>query len=185
MRRKWVAIAPLLVASLMLVALPANGASVSPQRTTTAVKATASTVTMPSWVPSVCRNYNGKHGKVICVGIKSWQLVALQNHKPIMKMAARHGAEGIHRASDGTGPWPTRRGIYRIFAKYVSKVSTLYHVKMPYFMPFSGGQGIHYSSEYAAGYRYSHGCVGLKSLAQAAALYKWAEVGTTVIVVNA
>jgi lipoprotein-anchoring transpeptidase ErfK/SrfK len=53
-------------------------------------------------------------------------------------------------------------------------------------MPFSGGQGIHFSGEYAStGYRYSHGCVGLKSQAKAAQLYNWAEVGTTVIVVNA
>lgn len=175
--------------------MPATAASATVPNQTVAPKAsvvvqgsTASMVQLaaiPSWVPSKCRTYNGKNGKVICVGIKSWQLVALQNHKVYLITSARHGAEAGHYASDGSGPWPTRRGTFRIYAKYVDKVSTLYRVHMPYFMPFSGGQGIHYSSEYAGGYRWSHGCVGLKSLTKARQLYNWAQVGTTVIVVNA
>jgi lipoprotein-anchoring transpeptidase ErfK/SrfK len=143
------------------------------------------TTAIPSWVPAKCRNANGKNGQVICVGIKSWQMVALQDHKVFLITAARHGAEGIHGASNGDRNLPTRRGTYKIYAKYTDKVSTLYRVHMPYFMPFSGGQGIHYSSEYASGYRYSHGCVGLKSLSKARQLFNWAKVGTTVIVVDA
>lgn len=171
----------------LLATIPAPAEAGVPSSTTATTTQTVATtaLAMPAWVPSACKNAIGKNNKVICVGIRSWQLVALQNHRVVMKMSARHGAENGHYASDGTGPWPTRRGSFRIYAKYTDKVSTLYHVHMPYFMPFSGGQGIHYSSEYAAGYRWSHGCVGLKSMSSARALFNWAEVGTTVIVVNA
>jgi lipoprotein-anchoring transpeptidase ErfK/SrfK len=187
MRHRIVAAVVAVFALSVLGAVPAQStpATTKASAQNTAVAPAVVSVAIPAWVPAKCRTAVGKHNKVICVGIKSWQLVALQNHRVVMTMSARHGAEAGHRASDGTGPWPTRRGTFKIFAKYTSKVSTLYHVKMPYFMPFSGGQGIHYSSEYAAGYRWSHGCVGLKSLAKARQLYNWAEVGTTVIVVNA
>jgi hypothetical protein len=94
---------------------------------------------------------------------------------------ARHGGP----ASDGSGPWFTRESTnFHIFWKALNPLSKEYHVHMPYFMAFSGGQGIHYSAEYAGGYKYSHGCVGLKSMALAKFLYYWAPIGTRVIVTN-
>jgi len=136
--------------------------------------ATAAEVT----IPMRCAD---QPGKVICVQLQSWAITAMEDGLAVRSADARHG--GI--ASDGSGPWYTRTGTFSIYRKATNPVSNLYHIHMPYFMAFSGGQGIHYSSEYAhSGYKYSHGCVGLKSLTFAKWLYEWAPIGTPVIVVN-
>jgi lipoprotein-anchoring transpeptidase ErfK/SrfK len=55
---------------------------------------------------------------------------------------------------------------------------------MPYAMFFSGGQAVHYSSDFAArGYNgASHGCVNVRDLAKIQALFDQVKVGDKVIV---
>ena len=59
---------------------------------------------------------------------------------------------------------PTREGVFSVYWKSRHHVSTLYDSPMPYAMFFSGGQAVHYSSDFAArGYAgASHGCVNVR-----------------------
>jgi hypothetical protein len=57
---------------------------------------------------------------------------------------------------------PTRTGTYVVFARYLTTISTLYHVRMWYFMPHSGGEGQHGSGFMVDPYvGHSHGCINL------------------------
>jgi len=130
-------------------------------------------------VPITCRD---KIGKIICASKMQSRLLVIQNDHIIAKIKSRFG--GL--ASDGSGPWDTLEGSFRVYEKSLRPVSTLYNVEMPYWMAFDGAEGIHFSAEYAySGYPYSHGCIGIKSWRQARWLYKWAKVGTRVIVTAA
>ena len=132
-------------------------------------------------IPPDCRN---KNGFTICYSKKQKMVIPLWNGLIVREAlkfdrTARPGG----KASDGTGPWNTRNGTHRVYAKYYSKISTAYNVPLPFFMKFSGGQGFHYSSEFdKTGYPYSHGCVGLKSYAFAKWLYSKTKIGTRVII---
>jgi len=85
----------------------------------------------------------------------------------------------------GRASLPTRSGAFKVYLKHPNWYSTLYHVYMPYTMFFSGGQAVHYSSEFARiGYAGSgsHGCVNVNSRADAKWLYSQVRVGDKVIV---
>ena len=56
----------------------------------------------------------------------------------------------------------TRTGNYKVTARYKEKVSSLYDVKMYYFMPHSGGQGQHGSGFMVDPWvGHSHGCINM------------------------
>lgn len=76
----------------------------------------------------------------------------------------RTARSGNGPPSDGSAQNPTRNGQYRVDPNriYLKTFSKLFHVWMPYTMYFDGGEAIHYSSEFARGYPYSHGCVGVR-----------------------
>lgn len=127
--------------------------------------------------PNVCL---GKPGKVICASKADKRVYALYNGRVVRYHDSRYGG----KASDGSGPWFTREGKFRVNWKSPARKSTLYRVWMYDVLNFSGGQHIHYSPEFAQyGWRYgSHGCVGLRNRTFSKWLYKWAPVGTRVIV---
>lgn len=79
---------------------------------------------------------------------------------------------------------PTREGSFSVFWKHADHVSSLYHTKMPYAMFFSGGEAVHYSSDFAArGYAgHSHGCVNVRDYAGIQWLFGQVSVGDKVIV---
>jgi lipoprotein-anchoring transpeptidase ErfK/SrfK len=79
---------------------------------------------------------------------------------------------------------PTRNGTFSIYWKHRDHVSKLYGSKMPFAMFFSGGQAIHYSSDFARrGYSgRSHGCVNTRDYAGTEALFNAVVVGDTVVV---
>ncbi|MFE9373564.1 L,D-transpeptidase family protein [Streptomyces sp. NPDC006711] len=79
---------------------------------------------------------------------------------------------------------PTREGVFKVFEKSRDHVSTIYHTAMPYAMFFSGGQAVHYSSDFAArGYNgASHGCVNVRDKAKVAALFDQVNIGDKVVV---
>ncbi|MFI6827757.1 L,D-transpeptidase family protein [Kribbella sp. NPDC050241] len=78
----------------------------------------------------------------------------------------------------------TREGSFTVGWKSRNHVSKLYDSKMPYAMFFSGGQAVHYSSDFAArGYNgASHGCVNVRDLGKIKVLFDEVNVGDKVIV---
>ena len=79
---------------------------------------------------------------------------------------------------------PTREGAFSVTYKDSDHVSSLYDSAMPFSMFFSGGQAVHYSSDFAAvGYNgASHGCVNVRDYDGIAWLFDQVQVGDKVIV---
>ena len=79
---------------------------------------------------------------------------------------------------------PTREGLFHVGWKSRDHVSKLYDSAMPYAMFFSGGQAVHYSSDFAArGYSgASHGCVNVRDLTGIRWLFDQVQVGDKVVV---
>ena len=113
-------------------------------------------------------------GRVICISKSSRTLTWVIDGAPQMKLAVRFGSEYT----------PTREGVFSVFQKSRDWTSTLYGSKMPYSMFFSGGQAVHYSSDFAArGYAgASHGCVNVRDLAGIASLFGQVNLGDKVVV---
>lgn len=113
-------------------------------------------------------------GRVICVSKASRTLTWVVDGAPQMKLAVRFGSQFT----------PTREGVFSVFQKNRDWTSTLYGSKMPYSMFFSGGQAVHYSSDFAArGYAgASHGCVNVRDLGGISSLFSQVNLGDKVVV---
>lgn len=113
-------------------------------------------------------------GRVLCVDKSSSTLRWVVDGKVLQTLDARFGASTT----------PTREGVFHVFAKDADHVSRLYGSSMPYSMFFSGGQAVHYSSDFASvGYAgASHGCVNIRDYDGLAHLYSQVQVGDTVVV---
>jgi peptidoglycan hydrolase-like protein with peptidoglycan-binding domain len=87
----------------------------------------------------------------------------------------------------GSTSTPTREGLFSVYRKSRDHVSTLYGSEMPFAMFFSGGQAVHYSSDFAARgyYGASHGCVNVRDYDAIASLYDQVPIGTKVVVYRA
>src|SRR5215213_9309506 len=79
---------------------------------------------------------------------------------------------------------PTREGLFHVYLKDADHVSQMYDSSMPYAMFFSGGQAVHYSSDFAAvGYAgASHGCVNIRDYGGSRWLFSQVRVGDKVVV---
>ncbi|WP_323096286.1 L,D-transpeptidase family protein [Intrasporangium sp. YIM S08009] len=115
-------------------------------------------------------------GRVMCVSKDTRTLTWVVDGKPLMVMWARFGGPGRE----------TREGTFRVSRKYEYVISNLYFTPMPYSMFFSGGQAVHYSSNFARlGYASSsHGCVNIADHAQVKSLFFKVRVGDKVVVYN-
>ncbi|HEY9293189.1 MAG TPA: peptidoglycan-binding protein [Microlunatus sp.] len=113
-------------------------------------------------------------GRAMCIDKTMNQLTWVIDGKPQLHFDVRFGADTS----------PTREGAFSVGWKAKDWTSTLYHSEMPYSMFFSGGQAVHYSSDFAArGYAgASHGCVNVRDLAGIQSLFGQAQVGDKVIV---
>ena len=113
-------------------------------------------------------------GRVVCVSKTHRKVVWVVNGQIRMVLDARFGAART----------PTRNGSFRIYYKDRDHVSHQYHSRMPFSMFFSGGQAVHYSSDFAQrGYAgASHGCVNTREWSKIKALYGAARVGDRVVV---
>ena len=113
-------------------------------------------------------------GRALCIDKSSGSLRWVVNGKVMMSMDVRFGAEYS----------PTREGLFHVGWKDEDHVSSLYGSAMPYSMFFSGGQAVHYSSDFAArGYAgASHGCVNVRDYDAVASLFDQANVGDKVVV---
>jgi len=113
-------------------------------------------------------------GEALCIDKTTSSLRYVVDGDVQMEMDVRFGDEST----------PTDEGAFEVEWKDADHVSSLYHTEMPYSMFFSGGQAVHYSSDFAT-YGYSgasHGCVNVRDYDAVAQLYDLIDVGDTVVV---
>lgn len=115
-------------------------------------------------------------GRAMCVDKSSRTLRWVVDGKVLKTVDVRFGST-INNT-------PTREGSFRVGWKSPDHVSKLYDSPMPFAMFFSGGQAVHYSSDFAArGYNgASHGCVNVRDYEGIKWLYGQVAVGDKVIV---
>ena len=113
-------------------------------------------------------------GHVLCIDKTSRTVRWVVNGEVRKTMAVRFGAAYT----------PTREGVFHVGWKSRDHVSKLYDSSMPFAMFFSGGQAVHYSSDFAArGYSgASHGCVNVRDYSAIATLFDEVPIGTKVVV---
>ncbi len=115
-----------------------------------------------------------KTGRVICIDKSSSTLRWVVDGEVRQTVDVRFGGSAT----------PTREGVFSVYLKSEWHVSTLYDSSMPFAMFFSGGQAVHYSSDFAAvGYNgASHGCVNVRDYDGVAWLFDHVVVGDKVVV---
>ena len=113
-------------------------------------------------------------GRVLCVDKTTSTLRWVVDGEVLKTVDVRFGASTT----------PTREGVFEVFLKSRDHVSRLYGSSMPFAMFFSGGQAVHYSSDFATvGYDgASHGCVNVRDYDGVAWLFDHVEVGDKVVV---
>lgn len=113
-------------------------------------------------------------GRVICVDKTSSTLRWVVDGQVVQTLDSRFGGSGTE----------TREGKFEVYLKSRDHVSRLYGSSMPYAMFFSGGQAVHYSSDFAAvGYAgASHGCVNIRDRDGVAWLFDQVRVGDRLVV---
>ncbi len=113
-------------------------------------------------------------GRAMCVDKSSSTVRWVVDGKVLRTMAVRFGSSYT----------PTREGLFHVGWKSRDHVSKLYDSPMPFAMFFSGGQAVHYSSDFAAaGYAgASHGCVNVRDLAGIQWLYDQVALGDKVVI---
>lgn len=121
--------------------------------------------------PAACNE-----GRVICINKSTRELAFVVNGRTVLSMAARFGSTRQHT--------PTREGLFSVYWKDANHVSSLFGSAMPYAMFFSGGQAVHYSSDFARnGYAgASHGCVNVRDYGAAQELFNLVRVGDKVYI---
>ena len=115
-------------------------------------------------------------GRVLCISKNQRMMAYMINGKIQDTVTVRFGSELT----------PTRNGNWTLFRKSRNHVSSLYGSKMPFAMFFSGGQAVHYSSDFAArGYNgSSKGCVNVRDYNALQAMYDSIRIGDRVVVYN-
>lgn len=113
-------------------------------------------------------------GRVLCVSKESRTLRWMVDGRTELTVPVRFGSEYT----------PTREGVFSVYWKSRHHVSTLYDSPMPYAMFFSGGQAVHYSSDFAArGYAgASHGCVNVADEPAIREIFARVRTGDKVVV---
>lgn len=113
-------------------------------------------------------------GRAVCIDKSTRTLRWVVDGEVQYWMSARFGAASS----------PTDEGVFSIAWKDRDHISSIYESAMPFSMFFSGGQAIHYSSNFAAtGYNgASHGCVNVRDWNLAERLYEDTRVGDRVVV---
>lgn len=123
----------------------------------------------PGTLPQRCRT-----GLVVCIDKTTKVVRLVRDGATQMTLDARFGRAG----------YETREGTFRVTRKSRDHVSNTYHVWMPFALFFAGGQAVHYSPTFrrighVSG---SHGCVNLRDIDDARALFDRVPVGSTVVV---
>ncbi|WP_156723176.1 L,D-transpeptidase family protein [Streptomyces apocyni] len=113
-------------------------------------------------------------GRVLCISKKSRTLTWMVDGRALSTVDVRFGSQYT----------PTRDGEFTVYWKSRHHHSTLYDTPMPYAMFFSGGQAVHYSSDFAdRGYGgTSHGCVNVRQEKKIADLFAQVRTGDRVVI---
>jgi lipoprotein-anchoring transpeptidase ErfK/SrfK len=113
-------------------------------------------------------------GRVLCIDKTDRELRWVVNGRVVMEMDARFGGSAT----------PTREGQFSVYWKDRDHVSSIFESQMPFAMFFSGGQAVHYSSDFAGvGYDgASHGCVNIRDRDGLEWLFDQVNVGDKVVV---
>jgi hypothetical protein len=113
-------------------------------------------------------------GRVMCISKSTRMLTWVIDGVPQYQFDVRFGSEAL----------PTREGTFHVFSKQKDVISNLYFTPMPYSMFFSGGQAVHYSSNFARlGYNgSSHGCINVRDWDGIVRLYNDSRLGDKVVV---
>ncbi len=113
-------------------------------------------------------------GRALCIDKSSSTVRWVVDGKVLRTMAVRFGSSYT----------PTREGLFHVGWKSRDHVSKLYDSAMPFAMFFSGGQAVHYSSDFAAqGYAgASHGCVNVRDYAGIQWLFDQVSIGDPVVI---
>jgi lipoprotein-anchoring transpeptidase ErfK/SrfK len=113
-------------------------------------------------------------GRAMCIDKNSQTVRWVVDGKVKATYAVRFGASYS----------PTREGLFHVSYKSANHVSHLYGSAMPFAMFFSGGQAVHYSSDFAArGYAgASHGCVNVRDYNGVKWLFGQVALGDKVVV---
>ncbi|MEU5659064.1 L,D-transpeptidase family protein [Streptomyces sp. NPDC047737] len=137
-------------------------------------KPTAKELDPPAAAPTASPDARCLTGRVLCISKNSRTLSWMIDGRVVSSMDVRFGSQYT----------PTREGTFSVYWKSRHHVSTLYDSPMPYAMFFSGGQAVHYSSDFAArGYSgASHGCVNVRDEGKIAALFEQVKNGDKVVV---
>lgn len=135
---------------------------------------TAAELNPPTTRPAAKPDKRCMTGRVICISKNSRTLSWMNDGRVLSSMDVRFGSQYT----------PTREGTFSVYWKSRHHVSSIYHTAMPYAMFFSGGQAVHYSSDFAArGYNgASHGCVNVRDEAKIASLFDQVRNGDKVVV---
>lgn len=117
-----------------------------------------------------------KAGRVLCIDKSSRTLRWVVDGKVLKTLDVRFGST--------VNDTPTREGVFDVYWKDADHVSNEYGSSMPYSMFFSGGQAVHYSSDFAArGYNgASHGCVNVRDYDGIKWLYGQVREGDKVVI---
>jgi peptidoglycan hydrolase-like protein with peptidoglycan-binding domain len=117
-----------------------------------------------------------RHGRVLCIDKTSRTLRWVIDGKVQLTLDARFGST--------INDTPTREGLFHVYLTDADHVSKLYGSEMPYSMFFSGGQAVHYSSDFATVgyYGASHGCVNIRDYDGIKWLFSQVRVGDAVVV---
>ena len=115
-------------------------------------------------------------GRVLCIDKTSSTLRWVVDGDVAQTLDARFGSTISNT--------PTREGVFSVYWKDADHVSNEFGSAMPYSMFFSGGQAVHYSSDFAArGYAgASHGCVNIRDYDGIKWLFSQVDVGDKVVV---
>ncbi len=113
-------------------------------------------------------------GRAMCIDKSTRKLRYVVNGVVVLRTDVRFGAKATR----------TREGLFHVYMKSRFHHSRLYDSDMPYAMFFSGGQAVHYSSDFAArGYAgASHGCVNVRNKTKIAWLFDQVQIGDRVVV---
>ncbi len=113
-------------------------------------------------------------GRVVCISKSQRKLAWVVDGEIRLTMDVRFGSELT----------PTRNGAFAVNWKSKNHVSSLYDTAMPYALFFSGGQAVHFSSDFKArGYNgSSHGCVNVRNRDAVSSLFDATRVGDKVVV---
>ncbi|MCX5142406.1 MULTISPECIES: L,D-transpeptidase family protein [unclassified Streptomyces] len=135
---------------------------------------TAAELNPPTTRPAAKPDKRCMTGRVICISKNSRSLSWMIDGKVVSSMDVRFGSQYT----------PTREGTFSVYWKSRHHVSSIYHTAMPYAMFFSGGQAVHYSSDFAArGYSgASHGCVNVRDEGKIASLFDQVRNGDKVVI---